>query len=98
MSGDKSAGMSMSGMDMDMDMGGGSSISQDSKDINPKSKSFIIAKRYCTQCHGMKSKNSLSTREWKTTLKRMLNYMKNQNKMIPDEYEMTMIEHYYGVE
>jgi len=62
------------------------------------SKSYIIVKRYCTQCHNMKDKNLHSTNEWKPTLRRMIDYMQNQGKLQPDEYEKVMIEHYYEVD
>ena len=74
-----------------------SSNSQD-KTEKEHSKSYVIANRYCTQCHNMKDKNLHSTNEWKPTLRRMISYMQNQGKLQPDEYEKVMIEHYYEVD
>jgi len=62
------------------------------------SKAYIIANKYCTQCHNMKNKNLHTANEWKPILKRMIAYIHNQGKLKPDEYEKVMIEHYYGVD
>ena len=64
---------------------------------NPSSKSYVIAVRYCTQCHEMKKKALHTPKDWDKTIERMLIHMKQQKKLQPDEYELIMIEHYYGV-
>jgi len=79
-----------------MDMGDGN---MDGMDMNNKnSKSYVIAKRYCAQCHEMKSKDLHSTKQWKPTLKRMMDYIDKQAKLKPNAYEKIMIEHYYGID
>ena len=82
----------MSGM-----MGGIGSNSNEVELSNTKKedKSYIIVKRYCTQCHEMKDTTLHSKKDWDRTISRMLGYMKQQNKLQPDEYELVMIEHYY---
>lgn len=84
-------------------MGGmhSNSMKMESSDTNKEhtspNKSYIITKRYCTQCHEIKSKTLHTKKDWDRTIGRMLSYMKQQNKLQPDEYELIMIEHYYGV-
>ena len=71
----------------------------DDMDISNKiDKSYVIAKRYCTQCHIMRESDEFSKSKWKPILKRMMGYMQNQAKLQPDEYETIMIKHYYAIE
>lgn len=97
-----SGGMGMMSMMPMMGMMNMASTNNSSKPSTTKeeehSKSYVIANRYCTQCHDMKDKNLYSANEWKPTLRRMLSYMQNQDKLQPDEYEKVMIENYYGVD
>ncbi|MCF6309225.1 MAG: hypothetical protein L3J19_01940 [Sulfurimonas sp.] len=101
-SGDGHSGMGIMSMMPMMGMMNMGSANNSSKLKTTKegehSKPYIIANRYCTQCHGMKDKNLHSANEWKPTLRRMIGYMQNQGKLQPDEYEKVMIEHHYGVE
>lgn len=91
--------MGMMGMMSEMNMSSTSNSSNsNNKTKDGGSKSYIIANKYCTQCHGMKDKNLHSANEWKPTLRRMIGYMQNQGKLQPDEYEKVMIKHHYGVE
>ena len=100
MGGGMSGGSHNSGsVDIDkMDMGGSENSNMDEMNMSENSKSYIIAKRYCSQCHEMKNKELHSSEEWKPTLRRMMNYIDNQAKLKPDDYEKVMIEHYYGID
>ena len=97
--GHSGSGMGMMGMMSEMNMSSTSNSSNsNNKTEEEHSKSYIIANKYCTQCHNMKNKNLHSANEWKPTLRRMIGYMQNQGKLQPDEYEKIMIEHYYEVD
>jgi len=61
------------------------------------SKDYIIAKRYCSQCHDMPAIDIHNKEEWRPTFSKMIACMQDQNKLKPDEYETVMIEHYYGI-
>ena len=58
---------------------------------------YKVAKRYCTQCHSLKEKNTYTGSNWNPTLIRMYTYMQNQNLMVPSEDEKEMIAKYYEV-
>ena len=62
------------------------------------SKSYVITKRYCSQCHELKSPKLHEPQQWEKTIGRMLEYMKRENHLQPDAYEKIMIEHYYGID
>ena len=96
-SGGMKCGMKMSGMQRDH------STKEMEHDANaqemPKhSKSYVIAQRYCTQCHDMREASAYSATQWKPILARMMAYMKKADKLQPDAYEQVMIEHYYGIQ
>ena len=58
---------------------------------------YKTTKRYCTQCHYLKEKNTHNGSDWNPTLMRMYTYMQNQNLMVPSEDEKVLISKYYGV-
>jgi len=62
-----------------------------------RSKSEVITQKYCTQCHGFREKGLYSPDEWRPVLARMVSYMKKTGNNVPDAYESTMIDHYYGI-
>lgn len=85
----KCGGMMMGGMN-------GSSTEHDmSKEKNPEA--YKVAKRYCTQCHYLKKKNTYTGSDWNPTLIRMYAYMQEQDYMLPSENEKGMITKYYEV-
>jgi len=99
-------GHSSGGMKCGMKMGG-MKTDHSEKEMNhdgnaqemPKhSKSYVIAQRYCTQCHDMREAEAYSPSQWKPILSRMMGYMKKADKLQPDAYEQVMIEHYYGIQ
>jgi len=55
------------------------------------SKSYVIAQRYCTQCHEMKEAVLYSNEEWRPILKRMIGYMKKTGNLQPDVYDRTLL-------
>ena len=68
------------------------------KDKSMHTKDYVITNRYCSQCHELPAVSTYNKQEWKPTLNRMLSYMKQENKMQPDEYELAMIEHYFRLD
>jgi len=88
-------GMSKCGDDMKMDKN--TKLIPDVS-TEPKSKSYIIASRYCTQCHNMREVNEFNKDEWRPIVNRMISYMQKTDKTLPDSYEKLMIEHYYGID
>ena len=93
-----SGGSMKCGSDMKMD--GKSKDMKHSEDMSSDSgntKSYVIAQRYCTQCHDFREASSYSKEEWGPILSRMLGYMQDAGRSVPDNYESVMIEHYYGV-
>ena len=61
-------------------------------------KDYIITQKYCTQCHGFRDKSLHSANDWKPILARMMSYMQKTGNSVPDTYEATMIDHYYGIQ
>jgi len=92
--------------DMESDGGAmkcGSDMKMDKNDHAEKGsasqeKDYIITQKYCTQCHGFRDKSLHSANDWKPILARMMSYMKRTGNSVPDTYEATMIDHYYGIE
>lgn len=76
------------------------SSSEKNHDMNMEKdpESYKIAKRYCTQCHYLKEKNTHTSNEWQPTFNRMYTYMQEQNLLVPMEDEKDAIAKYYGVE
>ncbi len=97
-------GMMSGGSHVGMDMNDGNTSESSKGQITTNSssddsdKSYIFAKRYCTQCHVLHTPDEFSKDEWKPIVRRMLGYIKNQARLKPDAYESAMIEHYYGVQ
>ena len=92
-----SAGCMMMGGGMSGGSHNGSSTDMKEMDMSGDSKSYIIAKRYCSQCHEMKKKDIHSSTDWKPIIGRMMGYLQNKAKLKPDAYEKVMIENYYGI-
>ena len=88
----KCGGMMMGGM-------GGGSHDDSNHDMSMEKdpEAYKITKRYCTQCHYLKEKNTHSGSDWNPTLMRMYTYMQSQDLMVPSEDEEEMIAKYYGV-
>ena len=81
-----------------MMMGGGShDDSNHDMSMEKDPEAYKVTKRYCTQCHYLKEKNTHSGSDWNPTLMRMYTYMQNQDLMVPSEDEKALIAKYYGV-
>ena len=84
-----------------MMMGGMSNSSHDDSNhdmsMEKDPEAYKVVKRYCTQCHSLKEKNTYSGSDWDPTLMRMYTYMQNQDLMVPTDREKEMIAKYYGV-
>jgi len=101
MSSSKSKGSSMGGMKcggmMMGGMGGGSHDANHDMSMEKNPEAYKTTKRYCTQCHYLKEKNTHNSSEWNPTLMRMYTYMQNQDLMVPSEDEKVLISKYYEV-
>jgi len=84
-------------MSMDHSNNGMDDTSVEHNDAS-RSKSYVITQRYCTQCHELKPPSLHTPSQWQETIGRMQGYMKDQDRLQPDVYELIMIEHYYGID